>query len=100
MFRRSLYLAVHAAVFAAPLAASAEAPSTQPEVVVTATRVAEPVTDSLATVTVITREDIERRQAPDLLELLRLHAASTSRAPAAPARPPRSSCAAPIPTTR
>jgi vitamin B12 transporter len=73
MFRRSLYLAVHAAVVV-PFAASAQVAPTQPEVVVTATRVAEPATDTLASVTVITREEIERTQAPDLLELLRLRA--------------------------
>ena len=74
MFRHSLYLAVRAAVFAVPVAALAASPATQPEVVVTASRVAEPETDSLASVTVITREEIERTQAPDLLELLRLRA--------------------------
>ena len=74
MFRRFLYLAVQAAVAAMPFAAFADVPSTQPEVVVTAARVAEPVTDSLASVIVITREEIERTQAPDLLELLRLRA--------------------------
>ncbi|HET7842623.1 MAG TPA: TonB-dependent receptor [Xanthomonadales bacterium] len=74
MFRRSLYLAVHAALAVVSFAAVAQSPSAQPEVVVTATRVAEPETDTLASVTVITREEIERTQAPDLLELLRLEA--------------------------
>ncbi|MDZ7791129.1 MAG: TonB-dependent receptor [Xanthomonadales bacterium] len=41
---------------------------------VTATRSQQPVNDSLAAVSVITREDIERAQARDLLELLRLEA--------------------------
>jgi vitamin B12 transporter len=41
-------------------------------VVVTATRSKQTVDDSLASVSVITRDDIERAQAPDLLELLRL----------------------------
>jgi len=43
----------------------------QPEIVVTATRRAQTVDDTLATVSVITREDIARSQAPDLLTLLR-----------------------------
>ena len=46
-------------------------PLPQPEVVVTATRRAQTVDDTLATVTVITRADIERSQAPDLVTLLR-----------------------------
>ena len=37
---------------------------------VTASRTAEPVRDALASVTVLTREDIERSQAPDVLALL------------------------------
>ncbi len=74
MFRRSLSLAVHAALVAAPCAAVASPPAEQPEVVVTATRAAEPSTTSLASITVITREEIERTQAPDLLELLRVRA--------------------------
>lgn len=48
------------------------APASQEEILVTARRRAETVDDTLATVSVITREDIERSQAPDLLELLRL----------------------------
>jgi vitamin B12 transporter len=43
-------------------------------VVVTATRSAQRADASLAAVSVITRADIERAQAPDLLELLRLEA--------------------------
>ena len=42
MFRRSLSLAVHAALVAAPCAAVASPPAEQPEIVVTATRAAEP----------------------------------------------------------
>lgn len=41
---------------------------------VTATRSEQSVDDSLAAVSVITRDEIERSQAPDLLELLRLEA--------------------------
>ena len=44
----------------------------QDEILVTARRHAETVDDTLATVSVITREDIERSQAPDLFELLRM----------------------------
>ncbi|HET9485699.1 MAG TPA: TonB-dependent receptor [Xanthomonadales bacterium] len=64
-----------AALLASPalalLPASAAVPE-QPEVVVTASRTAQTVDDALASVTVLTRADIERSQAPDLLELLRL----------------------------
>lgn len=42
------------------------------EVVVTASRTAESVDDTTASVTVITREDIEQSQAQDLMEILRL----------------------------
>ena len=44
----------------------------QPEVVVTATRTARTVDETLASVSVISRADIERSAAPDLFELLRL----------------------------
>ncbi len=43
-------------------------------IVVTATRTAQTVDDSLAPVIVITREEIERNQAVDVAELLRFHA--------------------------
>jgi vitamin B12 transporter len=63
------FLLLSAALVAAvPVAAQ---PVRQPEVVVTATRRAQTVDDTLATVTVITREDIARSHAPDLLTLLR-----------------------------
>lgn len=68
-------LAASAAVLAILLAASTRAAARdveQPEVVVTASRSARTVEESLAGVTVLTREEIERSQAPDLLELLRL----------------------------
>jgi vitamin B12 transporter len=52
----------------------AQSPYEGEEVVVTSTRSAQAVDDSLAAVSVITRADIERSQAPDLLELLRLEA--------------------------
>lgn len=61
---------VSSLVLAAPIAAAREVE--QPEVVVTASRSAQTVDEALASVTVITREEIERSQAPDLLELLRL----------------------------
>jgi len=63
----SLVIAVLAAL---PLAAAE--PTVQPEIVVTASRRAETVDQTLATVSVISRADIEQSQAPDLLELLRL----------------------------
>ena len=47
----------------------------QPTVEVTASRVAETTDASLADVSVITRTDIERSGAPDLIELMRLQAA-------------------------
>ena len=54
------------------ISAAAQDPAAeQPTVVVTATRSATPIDQSLASVSVITREDIVRSQAPDLLQLLR-----------------------------
>lgn len=47
------------------------ADTTLPDVVVTATRTAQSVDETLASVTVITRDDIERLQAQSLLEALR-----------------------------
>jgi len=52
--------------------ATAATPPTTDRILVTARRSSETVDDTLATVSVISREDIERSQAPDLLELLRL----------------------------
>jgi len=49
----------------------AAAAATSDPVIVTATRTAVTADQALASVTVITREDIERRQAQDILELLR-----------------------------
>lgn len=48
------------------------APVPQEPMVVTASRVRQPLTDTLASVSLITREDIERSQARDLMDLLRL----------------------------
>ena len=57
------------------VAASAVAAETvQQEVVVTAARGARTVDETLASVTVLTREEIARSQAPDLVELLRMQA--------------------------
>jgi vitamin B12 transporter len=64
---RSLLLFA-ALVAALPVVAQ---PTTQPQIVVTATRTAQTVDDTLATVTIITREDIARSHAPDLPTLLR-----------------------------
>jgi vitamin B12 transporter len=57
-----------------PGAAHAQAAFEQPTVVVTASRRTQTVDDTLSSVTVLTRADIERSQAPDLLDLLRLQA--------------------------
>jgi vitamin B12 transporter len=62
---------ISAAMIAAAPAFATDA-TTQDEIIVTARRSAETVDDTLASVSVITRADIERSQAPDLLELLRL----------------------------
>lgn len=59
-------------LIAAALPLSASEPPAAEQILVTARRSAETVDDTLATVSVITREDIERSQAPDLLELLKL----------------------------
>ena len=54
------------------LSSAAQDPAAeQPTVVVTATRSATPIDQSLASVSVLTRDDILRSQAPDLLQLLR-----------------------------
>ncbi len=53
------------------LPATVAATEAGPTVVVTATRSARTVDDTRASVSVITREDIDASQAPDLLELLR-----------------------------
>lgn len=63
--------AVAAAISIALAGAAAAAEQTKLEpVVVTANRLAVPVDEALASVTVLTREDIEQSQAPDLLGLL------------------------------
>jgi vitamin B12 transporter len=54
--------------------ARADQAALQPTVEVTASRVAETADASLADVSIISRDDIERSGAPDLLELLRLQA--------------------------
>ena len=46
----------------------------QEAVIVTATRTAETVDESLASVSVINREDIEQSQARDIMQLLKLQA--------------------------
>jgi vitamin B12 transporter len=66
--RRSLLTA--SVLLALPAAAHAAGESTLPDVVVTATRTETPRRDVLAAVTVLEREDIERSQAPDLIDLL------------------------------
>lgn len=71
-----LSLAVAAALAGLSFAAAADTPDAQlqPTIEVTASRVAQTVDASLASVSVITRADIERTGAPDLIEVLRLQA--------------------------
>ncbi|MEO7198859.1 MAG: TonB-dependent receptor [Dokdonella sp.] len=52
--------------------ALADSPVLQPEVIVTASRVAQTETSTLAAISVITRADIETSQARDLIDVLRL----------------------------
>lgn len=72
MIRHSLTAAVLAAIAVPSLSvhASSRDPAL-PEIQVTASRVELGLDDALASVTVITRADIARAQAPDVLELLR-----------------------------
>lgn len=73
IFRCSLIAASIAAALSVSLpadAADAAGPVRQPQVLVTATRHAQSVDAALASVTVLTREDIEASQAPDLIALL------------------------------
>ncbi|WP_062536542.1 TonB-dependent receptor domain-containing protein, partial [Mizugakiibacter sediminis] len=62
------------ALAAACAAAHAQTVADQPEIVVTASRVATTVDATLADVSVITRADIDASGAPDLYELLRMQA--------------------------
>ena len=63
---------VVAAIVAAVSIVSVHAEETSPNaVIVTATRTAQTADETLASVTVITREDIERRQAQSIADLLR-----------------------------
>ena len=73
MWRKSvLFISLFVALDDA--AAAAEDAAVQPTVEVTASRVAETADADLADVSIITRADIDRSGAPDLLELLRLEA--------------------------
>lgn len=65
-----LSLAIAVALAQSAFAAD-ESPKTQPTVTVTAVRVERPVDDTLASISVITRADIEASMAPTLIELLR-----------------------------
>jgi vitamin B12 transporter len=72
MFRHSfLFLSVLAASSASAFAGET---SLQPEIVVTATRFAQTVDDTLADVSVITRDDIDTSATRDISDLLRLQA--------------------------
>lgn len=63
---------IAAAIFAAATPLHAQNTSQQDEIIVTARRSAETVDATLATVSIITRAEIEQSQARDLLDLLRL----------------------------
>ncbi|MGH8168372.1 MAG: TonB-dependent receptor plug domain-containing protein, partial [Woeseiaceae bacterium] len=56
------------------LAARAEQPEPDDDIIVTATRSTIPLSDAIVPVTVITRQDIEQSLASDLAELLRFEA--------------------------
>lgn len=71
----------------------------KPDLVVTPSRVVEPIDNSLASVSVITRTDIELSVAEDLFELLRMQPGIDIVRSGERARKPVSSCAAVIPTT-
>ncbi len=60
--------------FSIPVSAQQQAIVLAPEVVVTASRLAQPLTDAIAHTTVITQKEIRESQAPDLLNLLRREA--------------------------
>lgn len=68
IFHHSLLAACIAA--ALPFSVAAAEPVRQPQVLVTATRHAQSADEALASVTVLTRADIEASQAPDLISLL------------------------------
>lgn len=69
---KTIRLSLLCAAMCAALPAFAAKTTTEEQILVTARRSAETVDDTLATVSVITRDDIERSQALDLIELLRL----------------------------
>lgn len=70
IFRHSLVAAGIATTLSVSLPGHAAEPALQPEVLITATRHAQSVDEALASVTVLTRADIEASQAPDLIALL------------------------------
>ena len=68
-FSRSARLALLSAVTASPMAGAASATGPE-EVVVTATRTAQPVSADLAPTTVVDREDIENSNAESVQDIL------------------------------
>ena len=68
------FVLIGAVLIAHAATAVAESPTRTDPIVVTATRSAHTVDESLASVTVITREDIQRRQPQDIVDLLRTQA--------------------------
>lgn len=72
-FPGKLFVLLPAALIQSPvLAEEADSYELKPDLVVTPSRMVEPLGDSLASVSVISREDIELSVAQDLYELLRL----------------------------
>ena len=94
---RTLSLAVALAL--PGLALAQDAATELDEVVVTSTRTAIALEDSLAPAQVIDRADIERSQATSLQDLLRGRAGINLTNAGARASRPRCSCAAPTPAT-
>ena len=72
-FRRSISAGAVTAAIAAAVSSNAfsAAAETVDEIVVTASRIAEPISDVIGSVSVITRQDIERRQVQSVQDLLR-----------------------------
>ena len=66
--------AIAACLVFVSVAAGAEQPEPDDDIIVTATRSAIPLSDAIVPVTVITRQDIEQSLASDLAELLRFEA--------------------------
>ena len=73
MKSKSSYTALMASLAFTPLLASETAYQSD-RMVITASRISQSIDETLANVTVLDRDDIERSQASDLLDLLKLQA--------------------------